>query len=164
MAGVAAPLGVDGERLPDSEHDTTQDFLLVVGKAFGAPNPKAFLPSIKLLVPTTDKAQCAKEMRVQLCTDLETMPVEDATKAWPEDKSPYLTVARLVAKPQNSWSDERYGAIDTAMSFSPWHGLAAHRPLGGIMRVRREIYQRSVAFRGSRNGCPIAEPAGRLPL
>jgi hypothetical protein len=36
-------LGVEGERLPGSEHDTTQDFVLIVGKAFGAPNPKAFL-------------------------------------------------------------------------------------------------------------------------
>src|ERR1700761_4412942 len=30
------------------------------------------------------------ELRAQLCTDLETMPVEKPDKAWPEDKSPYL--------------------------------------------------------------------------
>jgi hypothetical protein len=249
-------LGVEGERLPGSENDTTQNFALIVGKVFGAPNPKAFLPSVKLLAPTTDKAQGAKEalsavlrgtekvieafggqsgtllalggypethilgesffsqapirygdyiakvgvfpvspelahltnaplnvngvpdglreamskffaanggtweIRVQLCTDLETMPIEDATKVWPEDKSPYITVARLVVQPQSSWSKERYDAIDTGMSFSPWHGIAAHRPLGGIMRVRRSIYERTIAFRGSRNGCPMTEPLG----
>jgi hypothetical protein len=54
-------LGVEGERLPGSEHDTTQNFALIVGKVFGAPNPKAFLPSVKLLAPTTDKAPRAKE-------------------------------------------------------------------------------------------------------
>jgi len=243
--------------LPGSEQDTTQDFVLIVGKEFGAPNPKAFLPSLKLLAPTTDKAPRAKEVlsavlretekiveafgsqsgfllalggypethilgesffsqapirygdyiakvgvfpispelirltnaplnvngvpnglreavseffaanggtweiRVQICTDLETMPVEDATKPWPEDKSPYIAVARIVAKPQKSWSDERYNAVDTAMAFSPWHGLAAHRPLGGIMRARRTIYPRSIAIRGTRNGCPMTEPSGR---
>ena len=247
-------LGVEGERLPGSEHDTTQDFVLIVGKVFGAPNPKAFLPSIKLLVPTTDKAERSKEvlsavlretervieafggqsgtlmglggypethilgesffsqapirygdyiakvgvfpvspeltelvnkrlnlngkrdglrnavreffalnggtweLRVQLCTDLEAMPVEDATKVWPEEKSPYIAVARITAKSQDPWSEEHYNKIDTGMSFSPWHGLAAHRPLGGIMRVRKSIYERSVAFRGSHNGCPMTEP------
>jgi hypothetical protein len=98
----------------------------------------------------------AWDVRVQLCTDLETMPIEDAAKVWPEDKSPYRTVARIVAKPQSAWSDERYKAIDTAMSFSPWHALAAHRPMGGIMRARKSIYERSVEFRGSRNGCPVS--------
>jgi hypothetical protein len=252
-------LGVEGERLPGSEHDTTQDFVLIVGKVFGAPNPKAFLPSIKLLAPTTDKAERGKEvisavlretervieafggqsamvmglggypetnilgesffsqapirygdyiakvgvfpvspeltqlvntrldlngvrdglrnavreffalnggtweLRVQLCTDLEAMPIEDATKIWPEDKSSYIAVARITSKPQDPWSEEHFDRIDTGMSFSPWHGLAAHRPLGGIMRVRKSIYERSVAFRGRHNGCPMTEPSGRTP-
>jgi len=29
------------------------------------------------------------------------------------------------------------------------------------MRVRKLIYERSVAFRGSHNGCPMTEPSGR---
>jgi hypothetical protein len=90
------------------------------------------------------------------------MPVENAAKIWPEDKSPYVAVARLSVKPQDSWSDENYKKIDTGMLFSPWHGLAAHRPLGGIMRARRSIYERSAGFRGDRNGCPILEPSGRV--
>ena len=89
------------------------------------------------------------------------MPIEDATKMWSEDKSPYIAVARLVVQPQSSWSKARYDAIDTGMSFSPWHGIAAHRPLGGIMRVRRSIYERTIAFRGSHNGCPMTEPSAR---
>lgn len=35
------------------------------------------------------------EVRVQLCTDLGRMPVEDGSIRWPEDESPYLGVARL---------------------------------------------------------------------
>ena len=44
------------------------------------------------------------------------------------------------------------------MAFSPWHGVAAHRPLGSIMRVRKVVYEGSAKFRSERNGCPIHEP------
>ena len=33
------------------------------------------------------------EVRAQLCTDLEAMPIEDASVRWPEDQSPYVPVA-----------------------------------------------------------------------
>jgi hypothetical protein len=97
-------------------------------------------------------------VRVQLCVDLETMPVEDATVPWPEDKSPYVPVAHLTAGPQEAWSDRKAAAIDESLSFSPWHGLAAHRPLGVIMRLRRRAYEMSARYRASHNGHPISEP------
>jgi hypothetical protein len=98
------------------------------------------------------------ELRVQLMTDRETMPIEDASVVWPESESPYVAVARVSAPPQESWSDAKVRAIDDGMAFSPWQGLAAHRPLGSIMRARRVAYPRSAAFRGERNGCPVREP------
>ena len=100
------------------------------------------------------------EVRVQLCTNLETMPIEDATVAWSEDESPYVTVARITAGTQPGWSDARAAAVDDGMAFSPWHGVAAHRPLGAIMRVRKVVYEGSAKFRSERNGCPIHEPRG----
>ena len=100
------------------------------------------------------------DVRVQLCTNLETMPIEDATVLWPEDQSPYVTVARLTAGAQPGWSELREAAVDDAMAFSPWHGVAAHRPLGAIMRVRKATYDSSAQFRAQRNGCPIQEPRG----
>jgi hypothetical protein len=48
------------------------------------------------------------------------------------------------------------------MSFSPWHELAAHRPLGGIMRARREVYERAARFRAEKNGRAIEEPRERV--
>jgi hypothetical protein len=98
------------------------------------------------------------EIRVQLCTDLDTMPIEDAAVVWPEDQSPYITVARLSAPMQDAWQESKIEAIDDGMAFSPWHGLAAHRPLGSIMRARQSTYQSSARFRATRNGCPIGEP------
>jgi hypothetical protein len=98
------------------------------------------------------------ELRVQLCTDLESMPIEDAKTVWPEEKSPYLAVARLVIPPQVGWSAARSKAIDDGMTFSPWHGLAAHRPLGSVNRLRRQAYEKARQFRATHNGMPVVEP------
>lgn len=96
------------------------------------------------------------ELRAQLCTDIETMPVEDPTVEWPQEASPFITVARITVKPQDAWSEAKSQAIDDALSFSPWHGLAAHRPLGSIMRLRKPTYQASARYRFAHNGCPMA--------
>lgn len=98
------------------------------------------------------------ELRVQLCTSLESMPVEDGSVQWPEEESPYRTVATLTAKPQNAWSAERIAAVDQGMAFSPWHGLAAHRPLGGLQRMRKATYDMSARFRAQANAKPMHEP------
>jgi hypothetical protein len=105
------------------------------------------------------------EVRVQLCTDLKAMPIEDASVTWPEDRSPYVTVARILVPTQTGWSKERSRAVDDGFAFSPWHGLAAHRPLGSLKRVRKPSYEMSANFRAERNGCPIHEPGegARLP-
>jgi hypothetical protein len=252
-------IGVKGERLGGSEADVTQDFVLVNGPAFGAPNPKKFLPVITLLARTTNKVQGLKkvlsavmrqvqrvtvaltgrpnvtvatlggqpethilgeifynqapvrfgdfvakisvapisrelialkqaplnvngipngireavvaffrknggewEVRAQLCTDLGKMPIENAAVVWPEEKSPYRRVARIEVAPQEAWSESRSSVVDDGMQFSPWHGLAAHRPLGGIMRARKEVYEAAKRFRAEKNGRRIEEPRERV--
>lgn len=100
----------------------------------------------------------AWELRVQLNTDLEKMPIEDSSVRWDEKQSAYLTVATLTVSPQLSWEHGRSEPVDDALSFSPWHGLAAHQPLGGVNRARRETYLYSADFRGKFNGCPMREP------
>lgn len=52
-------LDAEGERLPDAE-GTTQNFIMVNGKVFQAPNAKKFLGSLKLLAGTTDRAEGLK--------------------------------------------------------------------------------------------------------
>lgn len=247
-------LGVDGARLPGSEGATTQDFVLVNGPAFGAPNAKKFLDVLKLVAKTTDKAPGLKkvlstalqgvekaieafggksptlltlgghpethvlgetyysqapllygdyiakiavapssagltartdekvdldgkpdglrqavvdhfatqggewELRVQLCTDLDKMPVEDASVVWPEDVSPYVVVGRIVADRQPAWTAARSTVVDDQLAFSPWHGLAAHRPLGSVMRARKQTYEMSKRFRAEHNDVAITEP------
>jgi hypothetical protein len=98
------------------------------------------------------------EVRVQLCTDLDTMPIEDASVEWPEDVSPYVAVARITVPPQAGWSEALSKAVDDGMSFTPWHGISAHRPIGSVMRVRKAAYEMSARFRAERNGAPMVEP------
>ncbi len=259
--GVAIKLiGVEGERLPGSEADVTQDFIMVNGPAFVAPNAQEFNGSLGMLAATTDTGQGWKkaiskvlrgavaalsaagveagglkamggqplthplgetfytqtpfrygdavaklslapvspelkaltnvpvslagrpnglraalidyfsvhggewELRVQLRTNAATMPVEDASVPWPEDESPYLPVARLTVARQTAWNEERAQQVDDALSFSPWHGVAAHQPLGSVNRARKEAYALSAGFRAEHNRCPIHEPRAGLAL
>lgn len=96
---------------------------------------------------------------VQLCTDLARMPVEDAAIAWPEDLSPHRAVATLRFAPQATANPARQVYGDDVLSFNPWNGIAAHQPLGGIMRIRRAAYERSTAFRHAMNAQPRVEPS-----
>src|ERR1700681_4613505 len=50
-------VGVEGDRLEGSESDVTQDLVLVNGPAFGAPNAKKCLSTLKRLAKTTDRAE-----------------------------------------------------------------------------------------------------------
>jgi hypothetical protein len=98
------------------------------------------------------------EVRVQLCTDLRRMPVEDASVEWPEEESPYRPVARLVLPVQDACSPPRRRFVDEVLSFCPSHALAAHRPLGSLMRARLRAYPALSAWRHRRNGVAAREP------
>ena len=104
------------------------------------------------------------DIQVQLCTNLETMPIEDASVTWPETESPYLSVARLHMPAQDAWRADRIELVDERMSFSAWHALAAHRPLGGIMRVRQAVYAAAARFRIDYNHRTPAEPRSAADL
>jgi hypothetical protein len=112
-----------------------------------------------------EKETAIWELRVQLCTELSKMPVEDASVEWDENSSSPLTVARITARPQNAYSDARRVWVDEQLSFNPWHSLAAHRPLGNIMRARFKSYQASSHFRCAAEGRTMVEPRsiGELP-
>lgn len=98
-------------------------------------------------------------LSAQLCTDLATMPVEDAAIAWPEELSPQRAIATLRFAPQSTAHPARQVYGDDVLSFNPWNGVAAHQPLGGIMRIRRAAYERSTAFRHAMNARPRVEPS-----
>ena len=77
---------------------------------------------------------------------------------WPENESPYVPVARITALPQDTWSDALRQQVEDRLAFNPWTGLAAHRPLGSIMRARRPAYAAARAYRAENNAVTIDEP------
>lgn len=102
--------------------------------------------------------QAEFEIKVQLCTDLGRMPVEDAAVVWPEDESPYRSVARLTLPVQVAYSPARRQYFDERLSFNPWHALDSHRPLGSIMRARLQPYLIAQDGRQQSNRVQPAEP------
>lgn len=72
--------------------------------------------------------------------------IENVCKEWPEDKFTFKTVAKLTIPLQDFDSPERRGVCED-LFFTPWHGLEDHRPIGGINRMRRAVYEASSTFR-----------------
>jgi hypothetical protein len=99
---------------------------------------------------------------VQLQTDPRHMPIEDPGVAWSEARSPFRKVAAVRIPAQTFDTPERM-ALAENLSFTPWHCLPEHRPLGGINRARKVAYRAVSEFRHRRNGVPRKEPDGLPP-
>ena len=103
------------------------------------------------------------EFQVQLRNSASTMPIEDACVEWPESESPFRTVAHLLL-PRQEIESLRHQATFQNLAFDVWQGLAAHRPLGGINRVRRFAYPCSAAWRQKQRALhPDSEPLATKP-
>ena len=108
-----------------------------------------------LLEETLRQQEVLFNFQVQLRTSEQTMPVEDATVEWPESESPYRTVATFRIFQQDIAPRREAG---NNLSFTVWHALAEHRPLGGINRIRREAYRTSSVWRHQETGKVRKEP------
>jgi hypothetical protein len=97
------------------------------------------------------------DIQVQLCTDLAQMPVEKTTVRWPESLSPYVTVAKLRLAQQDIGGDDNFEKMDKT-SMTAWRVTEPHRPLGNIMRSRKEVYRQSSILRHQANKQERKEP------
>ena len=102
------------------------------------------------------------DLQVQLCKDLEAMPVNDATVEWPEKLSPFVTVGRVHVPRQDISAPDNPEKSD-ALAFNQWRVTEDHRPLGEIMHVRR-IYSASAKVRRTLNHQPQTEPASAVEV
>ncbi|MGH1341642.1 MAG: catalase family protein [Nannocystales bacterium] len=97
------------------------------------------------------------ELQVQLQLDPNQMPVEDPTVPWPTSISPYRTVARVEIPEQSFDTDERRQMCEF-LSFNPWQTRIEHRPIGGINRVRKSVYEAISTLRHRLDGKKSLEP------
>ncbi len=86
------------------------------------------------------------EFAVQVQTDAERMPIEDASVEWSSETAPFQVVATLRIPSQRFDSPEQVAQCE-AIRFNPWHALVPHRPLGSMNRARRAIYDALAEFR-----------------
>lgn len=104
----------------------------------------------------SEKEACFDFM-VQPQTDPIAMPVEDPAEEWDETVSPFVKVATIKIDKQKFDSPEQMEACEN-LSFTPWHSIAEHRPLGGINRIRKSVYLGISKYRHEANGVPRKEP------
>lgn len=97
---------------------------------------------------------------VQFQSDPDKTPVEDPTIEWDEQQAPSLKVATIKIPSQKFDSIEQMQFCEN-LSYTPWHSLLEHRPLGGINRARKQVYDTVSAVRHDRNKQPIQEPTGQ---
>ena len=81
-------------------------------------------------------------------------PIEDATVHW---NAPFEEIARISVPKQNFDTDEENMACEN-LSYTPWHTLTEHRPLGSLNRARYVVYSVLSKFRLSENAVPLQEP------
>lgn len=90
------------------------------------------------------------EFMVQFQKDPQAMPIEDASVVWDESVSPFQKVATITIDDQAFLTDQSLSECER-LSFNPWQSLSAHRPLGGMNRVRKLIYAELAEFRNTKN-------------
>ena len=101
----------------------------------------------------------AFDFMVQLQTDPRRMPVEDPRIRWEPAESPWRKLATLRI-PMQTFDSPAQLQFAEDLSYSPWHSVPEHQPLGGVNRCRRIIYHAISAFRHEANGRRAFEPTG----
>ncbi len=99
------------------------------------------------------------EFLVQRQTDPASMPIEDPIQEWLPSQSPFVKVATIYI-PTQDFISVAQDKFSENLSFSPWHGLFEHRPLGGINRVRKVVYEVISKLRHELNNEERFEPDG----
>ena len=85
------------------------------------------------------------------------MDIEDSMTEWNEAEAPFYKVA-AIRIPQQSFDTEEQNAFCENLSFSPWHSLPEHKPLGITNRLRKVIYDHISRVRHDMNSTMRQEP------
>jgi catalase len=99
------------------------------------------------------------EFLVQVQDPTKEMPIEDPTVRWSEKDAPFQKVATIRIPAQQFDTPER-NAFCENLAFTPWHGHIDHRPLGGLNRIRKAVYEGIAVYRHARNNVDFLEPTG----
>lgn len=99
---------------------------------------------------SADRVPACFVLQIQRQDPSQYMPIEDTSIEWSENDAPFETVARIKLPAQDFDTPALNLQCDN-QSFNPWFGLEAHRPIGGINRLRKAVYEAVSDYRHSRN-------------
>lgn len=85
------------------------------------------------------------------------MSVEDSMTEWKEAQAPFYKVATIHI-PKQVFDTPEQNKFCENLSFTPWHALVEHKPLGGINRMRKIIYEQISRVRHEMNSTERLEP------
>jgi hypothetical protein len=108
---------------------------------------------------TLSEGDVELDFMIQVQTDPHRMPIENAGVRWPERLSPFVPVATL-RLPKQKFDSAAQFDFARNLSYSPWHCIPEHRPLGNQNRARLRMYWELRRLRQTMNGAPHIEPTG----
>jgi len=114
----------------------------------------------KAMASTLSSRAACFNFYLQPFKDFIDTPIEQATVAWSEDVAPPVHVATITIPIQTFDSSEQMKFCEN-LSYTPWHALPEHRPLGAVNRTRRVVYTAVSKARHRLNGVLRTEPTGR---
>lgn len=97
----------------------------------------------KLLQKHLQSKNACFKFLIQRQTNPQTQPVENLLVKWKENEAPFIEVGAITIQPQALLPADQCERL----VINPWKGLAAHRPVGGVNRLRKTNYQLSVQMR-----------------
>lgn len=110
---------------------------------------------------STDRVPACFVLQIQRQDTHKFMPIEDTSIEWREQDSPFETVARITLPAQDFDTPALNLQCDN-LSFNPWFGIEAHRPIGGINRLRKAVYEAVSDYRHSQNATATQSPVGAV--
>ncbi len=99
---------------------------------------------------------------VQLRTDAQSMPLDEATVEWPESESPFVHVATLTLSQQDvaQRGQAEYGQ---GLAFNIWRLPPEQAPVGSIAQARKVVYAAGARARHEANGQGLQDPPQARP-
>lgn len=97
-----------------------------------------------------DRVPACFALQIQRQNPAHYMPIEDPSVEWDESIAAFETVATIQLPAQDFDSSEQNLFCDN-LAFNPWHSLPEHRPIGGINRLRKAVYEAVSVYRQERN-------------
>ncbi|MCR9141930.1 MAG: catalase family protein [bacterium] len=132
----------------------------------GAPNAERAMPEYpgdnylrETMVEQLGEENACFDFMVQAQVDPRLMPVEDPAVDWDEALSPFVTVAKIEIPAQTFDTPAQHRFCEN-LTLNPFNSLEAHRPLGALNRVRKQVYDRIAEYRLKKNAVVRTEPTG----